>query len=495
MRIFALAFRLSLTEPRTDLNREVFTNQKEVEEHANIAHQLWADCLKMIEANVSQQQFATWFEPIQFVSFITEENELTLSVPSAFFHEYLEEHYVNLIRSALYRYFGRGVRLSYIVTTDATNGLVQRITPGEVIKNSPTKIEGVNQGPHFLQQLDPQLKANYTFQNFVVGNANKLPASVGRAIAQHPEQSTFNPLFIYGGSGVGKTHLVTAIGHMVRSLHPEKRVLYVSAHLFQVQYTNSIRQNTFNDFINFYQTIDVLIIDDIQELVGQTKTQLAFFHIFNHLHQNGRQLILTSDRPPVALHGMEERLLTRFKWGLLAELEMPDEQMRRDILLQKIRQDGLRIESKVVDFIAQNVTHSVRDLEGVLTSLMAYSIVNDSDVDLPLAERVISRTIGLSRQREALTIDDILEHTCSFFSIDRKDMLSSSRKAPVVLARQVAMYLAERHTNLSTTKIGVFVGRRGHATVIHSCRTITDRIRTDERFRQQISELEELLLR
>ena len=444
----------------------------------------------MIAANVSQQQFATWFEPVQFVSFSKEENELTLRVPSSFFHEYLEEHFVNLIRSALYRYFGRGVCLSYIVTTDSTHGLVQHISPGEVIKNTPTKTEGVNQGPHLLQELDPQLKSNYTFQNFVVGNANKLPASVGRAIAQHPEQSTFNPLFIYGVSGVGKTHLVTAIGHMVRSLHPEKRVLYVSAHLFQVQYTNSIRQNTFNDFINFYQTIDVLIIDDIQELVGQAKTQMAFFHIFNHLHQNGRQLILTSDRPPVALQGMEERLLTRFKWGLLAELEMPDEQMRRDILVQKIRQDGLRIGPKVVDFIAHNVTHSIRDLEGVLTSLMAYSIVNDSDINLSLAERVISKTIGLSKQHEVLTIDTILDQTCSFFEIDRDDVLSSSRRAPVVLARQVAMYLASRHTALSTTKIGLYVGHRGHATVVHSYQTVQNRLNSDDAFRRRIDELE-----
>ena len=447
----------------------------------------------MIAANLNQQQYATWFAPIQFVSFDDEVHELTLRVPSSFFHEYLEEHYVNLIRSALYRYFGSDVCLSYIVTTDATHNLVQKLDASDGKPERTVKREGVNQGPKLLQQLDPQLKPDYTFRNFVVGDANKLPAAVGKAIAQNPNQSTFNPLFIYGGSGVGKTHLVTAIGHMVRELHPEKRVLYVSAHLFEVQYTNSVMKNTFNDFIHFYQTIDVLIIDDIQELVGHVKTQQTFFYIFNHLHQNGRQLILTSDRPPVALQGMEERLLTRFKWGLLAELEMPDETLRKDILLQKIRRDGLRISNPVVDFIARNVTKSIRDLEGVLNSLMAYSIVNNSDIDLVLAEQVISRTIGLSKQQAGLSIDSIIDQTCSFFAIDRDDVMSSSRKAPIVLCRQVAMYLAERHTTLSTTKIGAYVGRRGHATVIHSCRAVADRIQSDEAFRARIAELEKLL--
>lgn len=462
-------------------------------EQASYAKQLWDDCLRMIAANLSQQQFATWFAPIQFVSFDNEEHELTLRVPSSFFHEYLEEHYVNLIRSALYRYFGSDVCLSYLITTDAQHHLDQKASASEGKPETPVKREGINQGPRMLQQLDPQLKADYTFQNFVVGDANKLPASVGRAIAQNPDQTTFNPLFIYGASGVGKTHLVTAIGHMVRGLHPEKRVLYVSAHLFQVQYTNSIRQNTFNDFVNFYQTIDVLIIDDIQELVGQTKTQLAFFHIFNNLHLNGRQLILTSDRPPVALQGMEERLLTRFKWGLLAELELPDETLRKNILLQKIRRDGLRIDAPVVDFIARNVTHSIRDLEGVLTSLMAYSIVNNSDIDLALAQHVIGRTVGLSQQQAELTIDTIIDRTCDYFDIDRADVMSSSRKAPIVLARQVVMYLAGRHTTLSTTKIGLYVGHRGHATVVHSLQAVKNRMDVDDLFRQRLNELETLL--
>ena len=249
-----------------------------------------------------------------------------------------------------------------------------------------------------------------------------------------------------------------------------------------------MRQNKTNDFIAFYQTIDVLIIDDIQELATE-KTQLAFFHIFNHLHQNGKQLILTSDRPPVALGGMNERLLTRFKWGLLAELERPDQTLRRDILRSKVRHDGLRISEPVIDFISHNVDKSVRDLHGVVTSLMAYSVVYNCEVDIAMAERVIARTVGMAERRE-ITIEGIVEQTCLAFGIEREELLSASRKATIVAGRQVAMYLAQKHTHLSTTKIGAAIGRRNHATVIHSCQSVQQRMETDRVFRQQVEELE-----
>ncbi len=455
----------------------------------------WEHCQRMIASNISRQQYDTWFAPICFVGFDEDERMLTLSVPSPFIREYIEEHYLKLLRAVLQQQFGMGVRLRYEVKIDTINNISTREVDDQrsAFANAPVRTDGLNTSPRALQQLDSQLKPEYTFENFVEGESNKLPRTVGLAIAQNPHQATFNPLFVYGGSGVGKTHLVNAIGLKVKELHPELRVLYVSAHLFQVQYTDSVRRNTVNDFIAFYQTIDVLIIDDIQELATMQKTQLSFFHIFNHLHQNGRQLILTSDRPPVALEGMEERLLTRFKWGLLAELERPTQTLRRDILFYKIRKDGLRVSTPVVDYIAANVDKSIRDLEGVLTSLMAYSVVNNCEIDLDLAERVIGRTVGLSQQRQALTMDDILNRTCRFFSIDRDDVLSSTRKAPVVQARQVVMYLAQQHTHLSTTKIGAFVGKRGHATVIHSCQAVTQRLQNDETFRERIAELEGLL--
>lgn len=454
----------------------------------------WDYCLRMIASNISSQQFSTWFSPLSFVSFDEDERLLTLSVPSPFIREYIEEHYLKLLRAVLQQQFGMGVRLRYEVKIDTINNISAR---EEATERSTSTSNGIavngNASPRALQHLDSQLKANYTFENFVEGDSNKLPRTVGLAIAQNPHQATFNPLFIYGGSGVGKTHLVNAIGLRVKELHPELRVLYVSAHLFQVQYTDSVRRNTVNDFIAFYQSIDVLIIDDIQELASMHKTQLSFFHIFNHLHQNGKQLILTSDRPPVALEGMEERLLTRFKWGLLAELERPTQTLRRDILCYKIRKDGLNVSTPVIDFIAANVDKSIRDLEGVLTSLMAYSVVNNCEIDLALAERVISRTVGISRKSEPLTLDDIIESTCNYFCIERDDVLSSTRKAPVVLARQVVMYLAQQHTRLSTTKIGAYVGKRGHATVIHSCQAIAQRLENDEQFRQRMAELEGLL--
>lgn len=451
----------------------------------------WHQCLQLIRNNVQPQAFDTWFAHISPVTFDEAERKLYMGVPTHYFREHLEAHYLDLLRRVLHRVYGSGISLYYNVHADSTNGEdmvvegTQRTTAGD--RQLPT--QPGNKAPHALQQLDSQLNPNYTFDNFVEGVSNKLPRAVGMAIAKNPRQVTFNPLFIYGSSGVGKTHLVNAIGNMLKELHPEKRVLYVSAHLFQVQYTNAVRENTTNDFISFYQSIDILIIDDVQEFTTKA-TQQTFFHIFNHLHQNGRQLIFTSDRPPMALQGMEERLLTRFKWGLLAELERPNVELRHDILLSKIRQNGLRISENVVDYIANTVDLSVRDLEGVVHSLMAYSVVWNSDIDVALAERVIAHTIGSSQGKRELTAEQILNHTCAYFEIDPTDVLSQSRKANVVAARQVTMYLVQKHTHLSTTKIGAAIGGRSHATVLHSCQNVEQRLDSDETFSAQINELE-----
>ena len=457
---------------------------------------LWQNCLKLFRNNLSEQQFNTWFAPIHSALYDEERKELSLFVPSPFIYEYIEAHYVKLLRTVLKHVYGPGVRLVYKVTTDATNDYTTTLPTSTHVLESPVhSTTPANQAPQPLQQFDSQLNPAYTFDNFIEGAANKLPLTVGKAIAQNPRQTTFNPLFIYGGSGVGKTHLVNAIGNSLRELHPELRVLYISAHLFQVQFVNAHLQKKINDFISFYQSINVLIIDDVQEFAGQEKTQLAFFHIFNHLHQNGRQLILTSDRPPVALQGMEERLLTRFKWGLLAELERPDVELRRDILRMKIRRNGLTFFTEpVIDFIAQHVDKSIRDLEGVINSLMVQNIVSGSEIDVATAENVISRTIGLSEQHREITVDDILEQTCQAFRIDRADLLSSSRKANTVLGRQVAMYLTQKHTRLSTTKIGIAIGRRNHATVVHACQSIAQRLITDADLRTRISQLEAQLM-
>ena len=451
----------------------------------------WNQCLQLIRNNVQPQAFDTWFAHISPVTFDEVERKLYMGVPTHYFREHLEAHYLDLLRRVLHSVYGSDISLFYNVHADSTNGedMVVEGTQRSTAGDGQLPTQPGNKGPRALQQLDSQLNPNYTFDNFVEGFSNKLPRTVGVAIANNPRQVTFNPLFIYGPSGVGKTHLVNAIGNKLRELHPEKRVLYVSAHLFQVQYTDSVRQNTVNDFISFYQSIDILIIDDVQEFTTKA-TQQTFFHIFNHLHQNGRQLIFTSDRPPMALQGMEERLLTRFKWGLLAEIERPNVELRRDILLSKVRQNGLRISDAVVDYIANSVDCSVRDLEGVVHSLMAYSVVWNSDIDLSLAERVITHTIGASQGKRELTVEQILNQTCAYFQIDPTDVLSQSRKANVVAARQVTMYLVQKHTHLSTTKIGAAIGGRSHATVLHSCQNVEQRLDSDENFSAQINELE-----
>jgi len=457
----------------------------------------WSACLRLIHNNIAKQLYDTWFAPITFSQFDEERRELTLCVPSPFFVEYIEAHFVRLLRMVLVHIYGEGVRLSYTVTTDATHHLTQTVeaTDHSTAVGQHLRSGGANEAPQPLQELDSQLKAEYTFDNFVEGLSNKLPRTVGQAIAADPKQTAFNPFFIYGPSGSGKTHLVNAIGTRIKELHPQKRVLYVAAHLFQVQYTDAVRQNKVNDFIAFYQSIDVLIIDDIQEFATLQKTQMAFFHIFNHLHLNGRQLILTSDRPPVALQGMEERLLTRFKWGLLAELERADLELRRDILRHKIRHNGLLIPENVIDYIAIHVDQSIRDLEGVVNSLMVYSMVWKHPIDVELAQRVIERSVGSpqARAQRALTVDTILEQTCQFFDIDRDEVLSQSRKAAVVQARQVAMYLTQKLTNLSTAKIGVAIGRRNHATVVHSCQNVSRRMTEDADFNDRVSQLQQML--
>ena len=449
---------------------------------------LWDDCLRLIQANVTEQQFKTWFAPIVFESYSEANNTLLVQVPSPYVYEYLEQYYVGLLSKVLVRVFGTKVVLRYRVLTDKGHGIVQDIDsegPSEI--ESPRPLRGGNQAPTVLdaatpQQLNPQLDPKKTFQNFIEGNSNKLPRTVGLSIAEHPGKTTFNPFFIFGPSGCGKTHLINAIGY------PQKRVLYVSARLFQVQFTDSVRHNTTNDFINFYQSIDVLIVDDIQEWINSPKTLDTFFHIFNHLFRCGKQIILASDRPPVDLQGMKDRLLTRFACGLIAELEKPNVQLCVDILNAKCRRDGLKIASDVIQYIAETANGSVRDLEGVVNSLMAYSIVYNSNIDLRLAERIIKRAVKVDDH--PLTIDDILEKVCGHFRVEQRHVFSKSRKREYVQARQVSMYLAQKYTKMPAGRIGQLIGNRDHSTVIHSCNTIEKRLKIDKAFSAELSSIE-----
>ncbi len=458
---------------------------------------LWNRCLNIIRDNVPDTTYKTWFEPIVPLKY--EDHALTIGVPSPFFYEFLEEKFVDLLRAALYKEIGEGTQLMYCILTDKTNHITVNIegTKRSSALPAQTVIKDGNKAPNPMQapapqDLDPHLNPNYNFENFIKGNSNEFSRTVGEIVAKNPAR-TFNPLFLYGPSGVGKTHLINAIGTRIKELYPEKRVLYVSAHLFQVQYTDSVRTNHFNDFISFYQTIDVLIIDDIQEFAGVTKTQNTFFHIFNHLHQNGKQLILTSDRAPVMLQGMEERLLTRFKWGLVAELEKPDVELRKNILRNKIRRDGLNIPESVINYIAENVNESVRELEGIINSLLAQSIIFKRDVDIDLAERIVPKAVRC--ESKPITIEDIIAKVCSHYEIEESAIHTKTRKREVVQVRQVAMFLAKKHTDASSSKIGQLIGNKDHATVLHACKIVKDQVEVDKSFKADIEEIEALLRR
>ena len=462
----------------------------------NHAIALWNKCLMFIKDNVNATAFKTWFEPIVPLKY--DNKALTIGVPSPFFYEYLEEKYVGLLSAAIYKEIGEGTELMYSILTDKTNQITVNVegTKRSQAVQQQANVQNVNKAPNPLQaqvvqDLDPHLNPNYNFDNFIKGTSNEFSRTVAETVAMNPAR-TFNPLFIYGPSGVGKTHLVNAIGTRIKELYPEKRVLYVSAHLFQVQYTDSVRTNHFNDFITFYQTIDVLIIDDIQEFAGVTKTQNTFFHIFNHLHQNGKQLILTSDRAPVMLQGMEDRLLTRFKWGLVAELEKPDTELRKNILRNKIRKDGLTISESVISYIAENVNESVRELEGIVNSLLAQSILFKRDIDIDLTQRIVRKAVKCAEVKP-VTVEDIIEKVCEYYKVDTSTIHTKTRKREVVQVRQVAMYLAKKHTETSSSKIGQLIGKKDHATVLHACKIVKDQVDVDKAFKNEIDEIEATL--
>ena len=453
---------------------------------------LWDNCLSLIKDNVTEQQFRTWFAPIVFESYNEDSRTLLVQVPSMYVYEYLEQYYVGLLSKALTRCFGQNVQLTYRVVTDKQHGIAQVVEGDDPVNIEPQQptVRG-NKTPDVLDavsDLNPQLDVHKTFQNFIEGASNKLPRTVGISIAEHPGKSTFNPFFVYGPSGCGKTHLVNAIGVRCKEMYPHKSVLYVSARLFQVQFTDAVRQNKVNEFIQFYQTIDVLIVDDIQEWATAVKTLDTFFHIFDHLFRLGKQIILASDRPPVDLQGVKDRLLTRFSCGLIAELEHPNVQLCIDILKAKCRRDGLKIPEDVIQFIAETANGSVRDLEGVVNSLMAYSIVYNSNIDMRLAERIIQRAVKVDNK--PLTVDDILEKVCGHYKVPQQQIFSRSRKRDYVLVRQISMYLTQKYTKMPAGRIGQLIGGRDHSTVIHSCSAIEQRLKVDKAFLSELSSIE-----
>ena len=448
--------------------------------------QKWQQCQLLLHDNLTASAYQTWFAPIVPLSF--EDNVLTLQVNSEFVVEYIEENYISLLSSAIRRVFGNATRLAYRVIIDSVSGAGSTIPSPGSSQSKPMVANDVVREPR--ETFDTQLNEAYTFDTFIAGEPNKLARVAGLTIARQPGNNAFNPLFIYGGSGVGKTHLANAIGNQVLANDPSKRVLYVSANTFKLQYMAATQENRVPDFLNFYQQVDVLIVDDIQYFTSKG-TQDTFFHIFNYLHQSHKQLILTSDRSPLELKDLEDRLLTRFKWGLSAEILRPDYQLRRDILCSKLHRDGITLSDDIIDFIAANVRESIRDLEGVSASLLAYSTLVDHEIDMQLAESVLSRIVEI--RPKALSMSEVIDAVASFFNIQDKAICSETRSREVMMARHMASYLGKKHTECSVSEIGASLGGRTHATVLHSVKLVEDQLEHDPVMRHRVAQLEAAL--
>lgn len=464
------------------------------------AEKVWSKCLEFIKDNIAEQQFNTWFAPI--VPMELEGNTLKIKVPSKFFCEWLEENYISLLKSAMTFTLGVNSGLVYIVdnplikeqlpSTNRPELAKQTLSLATSIKDPGLKNPFVIPGIREIT-VDPQLNLHQNFDNFVEGASNRLARSAGMAVANKPGGTAFNPLFIFGGVGLGKTHLAHAIGVDIKEKYPKKKVLYVSAEKFTQQFisastTKDKEKNTLNDFIHFYQLIDVLIVDDIQFLSGKVKTQDAFFHIFNHLHQNGKQVILTSDKAPVDLFDIEQRLLSRFKWGLSAELQTPDYETRYKILENKFYNDGAEIGEDIIAYLAENIRTNVRELEGVSNSLIAQAAFNRKEYSIELAQSIIDKSV--KNNKNDLTIDHIQQIIADYFNLNIESLHSKTRKRNVVQARQLAMFFSKKYTKNSLSTIGSQIGQRDHATVLHACKTVENLIETDRAFKKYVSDLE-----
>lgn len=446
--------------------------------------QQWAQCQTILADNLTSSAYQTWFAPIVPLSY--SEGVLVLQVKSQFVAEYIEENYIPLLSAAIIRVFGQGTRLEYRVLIDSASGAATMLPSTGAPERGNWQITNT-QKPVTNEDL-PKLNELYTFDSFIAGEPNKLARTAGLAVAKQPGYTAFNPLFIYGGSGVGKTHLACAIGHQTQALNPHARVLYVSANTFKLQFQDARKENRIPDFLNFYQSVDVLIVDDIQYFAGLKGTQDTFFHIFNYLQQSRKQLILTCDKPPVQLKDIEDRLLTRFKWGLAAEITPPDYALRKNILLSKMRRDGIVLSDEIVDFIAANVRDSVRDLEGILASLLAHSTLTDKEIDLPLAEKVVSHIVAL--QPQTISIEDVMDAVSKHYNVSEKAIMAQNRSRDISMARHVAVYLCKQMTDRSLTEIGYRMGRRTHATMLHSIAFVRDMMEHDAVLRQQIAQIE-----
>lgn len=468
------------------------------------ANLVWKSCLDFIRDNISEKSFLTWFHPIRAIKL--QDKVLTIQVPSKFYYEYLEENYIKIIKSALTKNLGKDAKLVYSIMMEKSQ---QTETPYTVniasAQKAQIKVQEVD-APLYMERgvknpfiipglqklkIDSQLNSNYTFDNFIEGDSNRLARSAGKQIAKRPGGTSFNPLFIYSSVGLGKTHLVHAIGLEVKRIQPEKTVLYVSMEKFCQQFQEATKSNNRNDFIHFYQMIDVLIVDDIHFISGKKGTQEVFFHIFNHLHQSGKQIILTSDKSPVDIQDVEQRLISRFKWGLSTEIQPPDYATRLAILQQKMEFDGIELSEDVLDYIAKNIKTNIREIEGSLNSIIAQATFNKKEITLELVEKTLSNLI--TNSKKDITIDYIQKLICDYFKLSLDTLQSKTRKRDIVQARQLAMYFAKKYTNASLSSIGDQIGKRDHATVLHACKTVDNLFETDKLFKSYVDDLNKKL--
>ena len=457
----------------------------------------------MIRENTQPQSYKTWFEPIKPIAF--EKDVLTIQVPSQFFYEYLETHYISLLKLTISKVLGVGGRLQYSIvmdnygtdnpygisvpTTDRTNTINPSVRVPLDLDDSEKKLVNPFVLPGINKiKVESQLNENYSFDNYIEGSCNRVARSAGIAVAEKPGKTAFNPLFIYSPTGLGKTHLCHAIGLETKKYHPNLIVLYVNSEQFVQQFMSSCKNKTRNDFVHFYQMIDVLIVDDIQFFSGKAKTQDAFFHIFNHLQQNGKQLIFTCDKAPIELKDMEPRLLSRFKWGLSADLQSPDVETRIKILKRKAYNDGIELPDEVVDYVASRVKTNVREMEGLFISLIAQSSLNKKAITLDLARQLIDRFVNNSAQE--VSVEYIVNVVCNHLNIAVEEFYSKSKKREIVQARQLAMHFSKKYTKNSLAMIGQQCGGKDHATVIHALKTIANLLETDKQFRTLASEIE-----
>ncbi len=467
----------------------------------NTAETVWRNCMSFIKDNIQPQAYKTWFEPISAIKL--SDQSLSIQVPSKFFYEWLEEHYVKILKVALTKELGNEAKLVYIIKMENTYGNKQPFTEKipstnrSGIKSQRADIPLNNKNPELKNpfvipgirnvKIESQLNPVYTFENFLEGDSNRLARNAGIAVANKPGGTSFNPLLVFGGVGLGKTHLAHAIGVDIKDKYPEKTVLYISAEKFTQQYIESVKKNNRNDFIHFYQIIDVLIIDDVQFLSGKSGTQDVFFHIFNHLHQNGKQVILTSDKAPVDMQDIEQRLLSRFKWGLSAELQKPDFETRVSIVKNKLYRDGVEMSEDVIEYVAKNIKTNVRELEGAIISLIAQSSFNKKEITLGLAKEIVEKFVKNTKRE--VSIDYIQKVVSDYFQMDVETLQSKTRKRHIVQARQLAMFFAKKFTKASLASIGSQIGKRDHATVLHACKTVDNLSSTDKQFRKYVEDL------